>query len=259
MKPFAPEMTTAHQVVGLYSFPKSGNTWLRALIAALVGVPNDPGSLQRYLTDTHYGKVMENPWSFNGADWYFYKSHHKQLLTEDEGQPFATDKVIYIYRHPLDVFMSYLNFVSRNVSPKAGRSLPFQFDSVESLTPKQFEELFAIFCEHVTLFPQNRAFGSVFEHIDSFMALKRSGLDVHVMRYEDLIDDFRLTARKMCLFLGFRGVNLKKVFEDADERTARNGKFFWKRQKDNYLNYLSSEQVNQFYTRHAVKMRELGY
>lgn len=31
-----------------------------------------------------------------------------------------TDKIVYIYRHPLDVFLSYLNFASKNVNSKLG-------------------------------------------------------------------------------------------------------------------------------------------
>ena len=157
-------------VVGLYSFPKSGNTWLRAIIAGLCDIPAGPGMLQKFVTDTHYGKVLENPWEFQGKDWYFYKSHRKEVLTDHQGEVFNTDRILYIYRHPLDVFMSYLNFVSQNVSPKAGESLPVKVTTVEELTPDELETLFAIFVEHGTLFPQNKAFGSMFEHVAYFRA-----------------------------------------------------------------------------------------
>lgn len=253
------ETMTKSQVVGLYSFPKSGNTWLRAIIAGATGMPMGPGVLQKYVTDTHYGKVMENPWQFQGRDWYFYKSHHKKLLESDDGQPLVTDKVIYIYRHPLDVFMSYLNFVSRNVSPNAGKGLPFQFDSVEDLTPEQFETLFGIYLEHATLVPQNKAFGGVFEHVANFRRLAETDLPVHILRYEDLYGDFEGIVGRMMAFLGLEDIDIESVYRTADRRTKQNGKFFWKRQAENFRNYLSQDQIDRFNTRWRSEMTSLGY
>ncbi|EPX82417.1 sulfotransferase domain-containing protein [Salipiger mucosus] len=247
------------QVVGLYSFPKSGNTWLRAIIAGATGMPMGAGVMQKYVTDTHYGRVMENPWAFNGTDWYFYKSHRKTLLEDDEGEPLTTNKVVYIYRHPLDVFVSYLNFVSGNVSPNAGKQLPFAFDRVEDLTPEQMETLFGIFLQHATLVPRNKAFGGVFEHVANFRNLREAGKPVHILRYEDLFEDFDGSVAEICGFLGLGEVDLAAVYRAADKRTKQNGKFFWKRQRENFRNYLSDEQVSRFVDRWGKEMAALGY
>lgn len=248
------------KVVGLYSFPKSGNTWLRAIISAMTGIPSGPGALHKYVIDTHYEKTDWYPWHFEGSDWYFYKSHHKELRSSYMNKDLATDKVVYIYRHPLDVFTSYLNFVSENVSPSSGKGLPFQFGSVEDLTPEQLEQLFAIWLEHLTLFPKNRVFGSMFESIESFRALsaKRPG-DVLIVRYEDLMDKFDETTTAIAAHLGFKHVDPESVYAVADKRTKQNGKFFWKRQKENYRNYLTEDQINRFNARHATMLRDLGY
>lgn len=247
------------QVVGLYSFPKSGNTWLRAIVVAICGMPHGPGTMQKYVTDSHYGPIIVTPWAFQGRDWYFYKSHHKTVLTEHMDQTFDTDKLVHIYRHPLDVFLSYLNFVSGNVSPGAGKSLPVQFDRVEDLTPAQMETLFAIFLEHGTLFPRNKAFGSVFEHVDSFRALQASGRPVLVLRYEDLQDDFAAQIDRLTDFLGFDRIDTEAVFATVDKRTRQNGKFFWKRQKENYRNFLTDDQIARFNDRHREQMIGMGY
>ena len=77
---------------------------------------------------------MADPWAFQGRDWYFYKSHHQRVLTRHKGDQFATDRIVSIHRNPLDVFVSYLNFVSGNVSPQAGSALPFRFASVGDLS-----------------------------------------------------------------------------------------------------------------------------
>ena len=252
--------TNNQMVVGLYSFPKSGNTWLRAIIASLTGIPNGPGMLQKYVTDTHYGKIMENPWNFQGTDWYFYKSHFKEPLLKHKDETVHTDKIVYIYRHPLDVFLSYLNFVSNNVSPQAGQSLGISFDKVEDLTPVQMEKLFSLYVVNATLFPQNRKFGSVFESIKSFKALQQERPSfVHVLRYEDLQDNFTAEVDKICSFLGFDAIDVATVFEEADKRTRQNGKFFWKRQKNNYENFLTPEQIARFNDVYKDEMKSIGY
>ncbi len=258
-RPIASDQTLPPLVVGLYSFPKSGNTWLRAIIAAITGVPTGPGVMQKYVTDSHYGPVIVTPWTFRDRDWYFYKSHAKNPLTEHEGQRFHTDKLVHIHRHPLDVFVSYLNFVSANVSPNAGKSLPVQFDRVEDLDAAGMETLFAIFLEHGTLFPQNRTFGSVFESTASFKALRAQGRDVLVVRYEDLTDDFATKVHGLCDFLGFGDVDVDAVFKVADRRTRQNGKFFWKRRKENFRAYLTDDQIARFHDRHGPAMAAMGY
>lgn len=260
-RPAAPTFASDRnsQVVGLYSYPKSGNTWLRAIIAEVCGIPSAGGALQKYVTDTHFGKALENPWPFQGKNWYFYKSHHATPLTEDQGEPMRTDKIITIYRHPLDVFLSYLNFVSRNVSPRAGESLPVQFDRVEDLTPAEMEMLFQIWLKHATLFPKNRKFENVFDAVNRFRTLRDRGEAVHIIRYEDLKDDFIGTVGPMVEFLGLKDIDLGKVYKGADSRTQQNGKFFWKRAKKNYEKYLTKEQIARFETKYAAELKSLGY
>lgn len=257
--PIPTSLPLSPMVVGLYSFPKSGNTWLRAMICALTAMPTGPGVMQRYVTDSHFGPVIADPWPFQYRDWYFYKSHHRRPLTEHMGQSFFTDKIIHIRRHPLDVFMSYLNFVSGNVSPNAGKSLPVQFERVEDLTPAEFETLYGIFLGHGTLFPQNHAFGTVFSHAASFRALRDQGRDVLCLRYEDLADDFDAQARAVSDFLGLRNIDIGAVFAETDSRTRQNGKFFWKRRKENFRDYLSAAQIARFTARHGAEMRAMGY
>lgn len=254
------EVTIRDQVVGLYSFPKCGNTWLRAIIAGITGMPGGPGMLQKYVTDSHYGQVIENPWEFQGRNWYFYKSHRKEVITEHKDQKFDTDLILYIYRHPLDVFVSYLNFASRNVAAAVGKKLPVEFDQVDDLTPEEMETLFAIFLEHATLFPENQAFGGLFEHTRRFRDLQAAGtIPVHILRYEDLSDNFAGEALAICKFLKLEGINPDHVFRVADERTRQNGKFFWKRRKENYRNYLSKTQIARFHDVYGEEMAALGY
>lgn len=244
-------------VVGLYSFPRSGNTWLRQIVASALDIPAN--MLQRFVSDMAYGQIVTHPVIHEDRQWYFYKSHHKSLVTEHRGQTIATDKVVYIYRHPLDVFLSYLNFASKNVGSKLGQVLQFEIESVEKLSEKQLAALFSVFMTYGTITPQNRAYGGYFEHVGNAFALRDSGADIHIMRYEDLLNDFGPTARKMFDFLGIQVGDIESVHGEADKRTAQDGKFFWKRQSKVHEEFLTKEQIDAFNRTFHDKLVAIGY
>ncbi len=247
----------AAPIVGLYSFPRSGNTWLRHIVAVAFKARGE--FLQRYVPDMHYGPVPANALVHNGQEYFFYKSHHKQIVAEHRGQPLRTDKVIYIYRHPLDVFISYLNFASKNVNSKMGEFLQFEIESVDKLTPEQLASLFSVFTVYGTITPQNRVYGGYFEHVAAAFALRKSGFPIHIVRYENLLNDFVAEAGKMFAFLGIDDLDLNAIHQEADRRTAQDGKFFWRRKSGNYNEFLSKEQIDSYYKMFGTKLAELGY
>lgn len=244
-------------VVGLYSFPRSGNTWLRQIVASALDIPAN--LLQRYVTDMHYGEILTHPVIFDDTQWYFYKSHHKSLVTEHRGQSVNTDKIVYIYRHPLDVFISFVNFVSSNVSSKLDLDLEFPIENVESLTPQQLGALFSVFMTYGTITPQNRTYGGYFEHVANAFALRASGAEIHILRYEDLLMDFGPTASKIFEFLKIPVEDIDAVFGEADKRTAQNGKFFWRRQSKAHEDFLTADQVKTFNEKFHDKLVAIGY
>jgi Sulfotransferase domain len=245
------------EVIGLYSFPKSGNTWIRQIVASALGVPAN--QLHRYVTDMHYSKIMQHPFIYNNKRLYIYKSHHRQLVTEHKGQVIRNTKVVYIYRHPMDVFLSYVNFVSKNAGSKATTVFQFEIESVEKLTSEQLDTLFSVYMVFGTLTPHNRLFGGYFEHVFGAFALRDKGFPIHIMRYEDLHNDFEGTVAGMLKFLQIGSANLKDIFAEADRRTAQDGKFFWKRQAENYKNYLTEQQIGKFNKTFADQLKFLGY
>lgn len=245
--------------VGLYSFPKCGNTWLHAIVAAMVGIPQEPDDLQKYLTDIYQGTPYQHPWEHQGRRWLFYKAHHNHVLTEFKGQPLETDKVIYIYRHPLDAFVSYLNFASAQVVPSAADRFPIAISSVEALTADQMQVFFEIFLESGTLLPHVTGYGSIFTHARHFLDLAARDRNVMILRYEDLSSDFGREVRRIAAFLGLDGVDPRAVFAAAEARTRQDGRFFWKRKVGNYRDYLTPAQIDRFEDHYSAEMRALGY
>jgi len=258
----APGHPACDQLVGLYSFPKSGNTWLRAIMVGIFQIPPGRGVLANYVADTHMGLGIGHiPWQHHGRTWCFYKSHNKIPLVHDGGQDFLPDKIIHIYRNPLDVFVSYLNYLSGNVTALSEKVCGFPFEQIEDLTSQQMDHLFQRFTRYGTFDPRPaNPFGSFFESIDNFTRLQQAGGAVHILRYEDLIDDFKTALRDIYGFLGLphKPGDLDRVRRQSDDLTRCDGKFFWKRKVGTHRDYLSSVQIDAFWQVHGHRMTALG-
>lgn len=251
------------QLVGLYSFPKSGNTWLRAIMTGILEVPQHRTVMANYVPDTHLGqRIGQMPWYYAGRTWCCYKSHNKTPPVQEGAQVFWPDKIIYIYRHPLDVFLSYLNYLSGNVTGLSDKVCGFSFAQVDDLTPQQMDHLFQRFTRHATFDPRTaNPFGSLFESIDNFRHLQQAGSAVHILRYEDLTEGFETALRGI---YGFLDLSPKvddpvRVRHLSEELTRRDGKFFWKRQTGTHRDYLSAAQIDAFWQVHGARLSLLGY
>lgn len=251
------------ELVGLYSFPKSGNTWLRAIIAAIFRVPVADGMMAEYVIDIHLGqKIGKRPWRFADRSWCFYKSHNKLPDIEQDDRLITPDRIIYIYRHPLDVFTSYLNFLSGNVTALSQKVFGLTFNSVDELTSEQLDHLFNRFTVHGTFDPREAApFGNLFESIDNYIAMREAGHAVHILRYEDLMEDFDAAVTKIYGFLNvpMQEGDLDRVRSVSEELTRGDGKFFWKRKIGTHQEYLTTAQIDIFWERYRDRMAALGY
>lgn len=250
-------------LVGLYSFPKSGNTWLRAIIAALFRVPTEQEMMAEYVIDTHMGQTIgHRPWQQFDRTWCFYKSHNKTPAIAQGDRLIRPDRILYIYRHPLDIFTSYLNYLSGNVTALSHKVFGFTFNRVEDLTPAELGRLFDRFTTHGTFDPRPaNPFGSLFDSIDGYTALRAAGYPVHILRYEDLIDDFDGALRAICRFLDvpLSPDDLPRIRAISEGLTAPDGKFFWKRKVGTHRDYLDDTQIDSFWQRHEPWMHQLGY
>ena len=136
--------------VHLVSFPKSGNTWLRFLLA-------------NYFSDTevNFGNInditatsKENVKPINGVALI---KHHVPSSVVDIGRE---DFIICIVRNPFSALRSYRNFVSKQN--------PLLFRTDESF-----------------LRGYDRWFGTWGENVDSWVTVP----NVLILKYEDLIED----------------------------------------------------------------------
>ncbi|MEM8699534.1 MAG: sulfotransferase domain-containing protein [Pseudomonadota bacterium] len=245
--------------IGVYSYPRSGNMWLRSILAAGMGMEDVAAGVRRYLPDAANQNVLQNGWDRQGQRWFFHKTHHMVPLVDAAGAPVPVDKILYIYRDPLDVFVSYLNFLSANVGNEAGRRSGFGIDTVESIPPDRMEWFVCRWIADATLFPKNRKFGGWFESVQSFRARAAAGEPVHLIRYEDLKTDFDATVAGIFAFLGVEEVDTARTYALADRNTAQDGKMAWQRQSATHRRYLTEEQIARFAMVWAQELADIGY
>lgn len=232
---------------------------MRYLLGSAFSVPRN--KIVDHLPGLHERPILEKAVHYEGTDYYFYKSHNATELRKFENKVVVNDVIIYLIRNPLDVFVSFVNHLSKNVTDHAEPSgMLVSFESIDSIvdTPV-FEMLFATFCLYGTLQPKSAAFGSWFENADYFLRRARTDKRIIVVRYEDLISDFESTFSGVLEKLGRHSDDTAEIFSKGEEATKQNGAFFWKKSSGTYSEYLSKKQIADFVSLHGEACGQLGY
>ncbi|CAK9155490.1 unnamed protein product [Ilex paraguariensis] len=176
----------------LATLPKSGTTWLKALIFSIVNRTKFPLSQSPLLTTNPHELVR-----FFEFDLY---SKDEKPNLEDLPCPriFATHvpynalpqsivnsrcRIVYIGRNPLDQFISYWHFVLKN-----------QYENSETFS---LDEGFELFCRGI----QN--FGPFWDHVLGYWGASIESQKVLFLKYEDLKEDVTSHVRKLAEFMGF--------------------------------------------------------
>ncbi len=279
-------------IIWLASYPKSGNTWVRALLSAylyseqgdfqfnlLKNIDAFPSKkyFESFMTSFHDMKKVSNFWlpaqnKINLKDGItFLKTH--SALCKFENNKFTdeqnTKAVIYIVRDPRNVITS----LSNHYSLSANDSLNFITKKNRMLViGKQGEKDFGI----------AEVLGDWSEHYKSWKNIKFAPL--LIVKYEDLISDTKGTFMHILKFLKkFMEIkiNEKKIentiktctFEKLAQKENEEGfdeaviskknnkkvKFFNLGVKNDWRNLLDAHSENKIRDLFGAEMKELGY
>lgn len=163
------------QDVMLASYPKSGNTWVRALVAHLVGAKQSLREMERLIPDiyTSRANTLRNAYRFP-CSGRLIKSHESFRPTYK--------RVIYLVRDPRDVCVSYYHYLA-NILPTVDANTT----SVDA-----FAKMFVS--------GGLDDFGTWGEHTNSWLAAESA--DLLILRYEDLLAEAPQSLTRVCEFLG---------------------------------------------------------
>lgn len=245
-------------LVGIYSYPKSGSTWIRAILGNVMAAEAGPvPDLHRerlipQIPDLHRQSLAE---AFDFHGFRFFKSHAGTDLKTWRNEAIDATHVIHIRRNPLDVFISYLNFLSANVTGNA----PVSFASVEALRLSPlFGMYFHTFIMTGHLVPDFRPVtGGYFQH--NFAWLKQDGKQIAHLRYEDLLHAPETALSFLEDWLPLAPGQLNHAIHAAAGDTCKDGKFFWKQREKTYFEYLRPEEIELFLTYRGAECEALGY
>jgi hypothetical protein len=159
----------------LVSYPKSGNTWVRFLLANLI-YPNETVGF------ANINRLMPAPGI--SSKRFLRKLPRPRILKSHETFDVRFRKVIYLVRDPRDVAVSEYHFdlKKRYIDP--------------DLTLEQFVKRF--------IAGETSSYGSWWEHTASWIGARYGNPAFRLVRYEDLIADSAGETAKIAEFLGIQ-------------------------------------------------------
>ena len=269
-------------IIWLASYPKSGNTWVRAFLHNLLRNPNKPADineLDKFCLGedlaSYYNQLDPRPCTEMTPkeiaelrpkvhqlltqafpDSVFVKTHN--YLGEWEGAPLVnmecTAGAIYIVRNPLDVAISSALHFGVTIDEVIARMATTGNGS--STTDAKVRQVFNTWSRHVQSWTQTPS------------------PSLHVVRYEDMLSQPIKTFGKVAKFLGLSPsrARLKKAIANSSFRVLRkqedehgfrerseHTRFFRSGQAGQWRKVLTSEQVAAIVSAHREQMERFNY
>lgn len=274
-------------IVWLASYPKSGNTWFRVFLSNLfsdtpgavhinklteTAISSNRSILDKYLgihsselTSDEIDKLRPEVfrrYSGDRDDYAYIKTHEAWILNsrnEPIFPPEITKGVIYIIRNPLDIAISYSHHNNESID----------------LTISRLNDGFSKLCDGKDgLYMQTgQTLKSWSDHVSSWT--KDSGLPLHLIRYEDMLEDPLNTFKSALDFLNlsygeseilsainYSSFNRLKEMEKREgfkERGINTEVFFRKGQSNEWKTGLSRSQIEEIVSHHKELMMQFGY
>lgn len=188
----------------LVSYPKSGNTWVRFLLANLM-YPNEAVGF------ANINRLLPAPGVLSKR--FLRSLPRPRVLKSHEPFDVRFRKVIYLVRDPRDVAVSEYHFdlKKRYIEP--------------DVTLERFVKRF--------IAGETSSYGSWWEHAASWIAARQDNPSFLLVRYEDLLEDSIGETRKIAEFLGIQADN-ERLQAAVDRSSADRMRTLEKQQADQW-------------------------
>jgi hypothetical protein len=252
-------------VVWVVSYPRSGSTWLREIISNCYEhdrVTFIPSIHEQRIRDISDLALVDLPIG-EGA---FIKSHTLDFPVHKLPLPLAirvqTSGFLYVYRHPLDVLLSSINYLFL-------RGLEHFLFETQAKTVEELQQRGELhfYLEHFGRdFTIGRnAFlkmcgGNWLRHVQTYLALHSTSSNAtSVLTYEGLQANPVSAVSPLMDSLGITAERLQRAVEATSQSVTADGKFFWRMTTRNYTSYFPPDDIARFMRSHAQELSPLGY
>jgi Sulfotransferase domain len=274
------------KIIWLASYPKSGNTWLRAFITALIkgevninGLETEAIFSSRPVFDIYSGLdnsllTNDEAKALQGAifndmslktkkERLFVKVHDAYTFLRGDEPLIPTENTrcaIYLIRNPLDIAASFASHrddtIDSSIEIMNDDNGRFSIQNNQSNTQPQFEQCLLNWSEHVLSWTSKPPF------------------PVLALRYEDMLADATNTFYNAAKFMGIEA-DLQQVedaiiasrFEQLQKKEKetgfrekqKNNPFFRNGTAGNWQKELEQHQIAAIITKHKAVMEMYGY
>ena len=280
------------KILWIASYPKSGNTWMRAIISSLFFTNQGKFSFEylKYISTYEYDKRFDfikklNKNDYNNlskleiiskywvdsqnnieidGDFHFLKTHHACIKFNN--YPFTTPLntlgLIYLVRDPRDIAISYSKHLGFSIDKTI--SIMIKKNATASYNGERADEL--------------RIYQSRWDvHIESWEKLN---VPTFIIRYEDLLNDTKNTLYELVKFFEinfqfkFNNINNKvenifhstsfDIFQKHEKKynfreASKNSRFFRKGVAGQWENNLTANQLNIIESNFKDMMKKYNY
>ena len=247
-------------LLGVYSFPKSGNTWISGIISYLFF----GGDLDAVPSVYSKSPLKAPRTIINGESWSFYRSHSQKLwdhsLTDsDDPDEVSLHRAVYIVRHPLDVFLSSLNWLG-NVERMPTYFIAGKVLDVEEIVARgHLKYYFGAFLCHMTLQPEFLDAGRWDYNAIEWHRLSQADDLIDFIKYEDLVRFPVDVLLPIFSPFGKTSDDIASALKYFDDRFPRDNAFFWSKTSGMHEKLIPPSMLSEFHEFYTRTLDQLGY
>lgn len=275
-----------NNIIWLASYPKSGNTWFRSFLTALLnqgeidinkmetdGIFSAKEYIESILdicTDDLRPRELENfrkiAFTYKAQETKkesFVKIHDAYTFSRWDGLPLIPNKgsrlALYLVRNPLDVVLSLANHTGLNIDETIDKFMNCEEGAFikKVKTAQQYYQLMGTWAMHASSWIQQK------------------DIPVHIIRYEDMktnaFETFKKAVNKMqlnysdeAILKAIEATDFKKLKQQEEnkgfkEKQIPSSVFFFKGEAGRWKKELTKEQIQKIMTVNESMMKRFNY